>query len=162
MNEAATKTRAPTLYVIIAIKLLKGLLFLGIALGIYSLWDNDLPADFKKLLESLHFDPEREFFSAMFAKIRRITPQNILWVASGTLFYSLLSIAEGIGLIFRVAWVGWVVVVESLFFIPIEMFELIRGFSATVFIILLINVWIVWYLVRNRHRLFKHHSGGDA
>ena len=42
--------RAPTLYFIIGFKLLKGLLALLLALGFYSLTDNNLPEDFQKLI----------------------------------------------------------------------------------------------------------------
>ena len=38
------KKRAPTLYAIIAIKLLKGLLFVTLAIVAYTLSDNNLPA----------------------------------------------------------------------------------------------------------------------
>ena len=40
--------RAPTLYFIAAVKLVKGLAALLLALGVYSLNDNNLPADFRK------------------------------------------------------------------------------------------------------------------
>ena len=40
------KKRAPTLYIIIALKLGKGLLLLLLAAGVYSLHDNNLPEDF--------------------------------------------------------------------------------------------------------------------
>lgn len=154
---AVKKQRAPTLYVIIAIKLLKGIVLLLLALGVYHLSDNDLPDEFRKLLDWLHIDPEKKFFSDLLSKVETITPANLLWLASGTFLYSLFSLVEGIGLIFRVSWAGWLAIGESAFFIPIEMYELMRNFSLKVFVILLINVFIVWYLYRNRARLFRHH-----
>jgi len=154
----AEKTqRAPTLYAIIAIKLGKGVLLLLLALGVYSLTDNDLIHDYRQALHWIHIDPERKFFAELAKKIREITPANLFWVARGTAFYSLFSLVEGVGLIFRVSWAGWMAICESIFFIPIEVYELMRGFSATVFVILLINVFIVVYLVKNRERLFRHH-----
>ncbi len=78
--------------------------------------------------------------------------------AVGTFLYSLFALVEGIGLTFRVSWAGWLSIGESAFFIPIEIYELIhRGFSWTVFGILVFNVFIVWYLFENRQRLFHHH-----
>lgn len=151
------KQRAPTLYVIIAIKLVKGTALLFLALGVYSLSDNNLPDEFRRLLSLLHLDPEKQFFSRMAESISQITPSNLIWVASGTTFYSLFSLVEGIGLIFRVGWAGWMAIGESAFFIPIEVYELMTGFSVTVFVILLLNFFIVWYLFQNRDRLFRHH-----
>ena len=54
--------RAPTLYFIVGVKLLKGVAALLLALGAYSLTDNNLPEDFRKLLVFFHIDPEKKFF----------------------------------------------------------------------------------------------------
>ena len=149
--------RAPTLYGIIAIKLIKGLLFLTLAVTAYTLSNNNLPEDFQRLLRWLHWNPERAFFIKVAEKIGKLTEAHLLWAAAGTFVYSLFSLVEGIGLIFRITWAGWLAIGESMFFIPIEVYELTEGFSMTVFVILVINIIIVWYLLRNRHRLFRHH-----
>ncbi len=151
------KRRAPTLYVIIGIKLIKGTLLLLLALGVYSLADNDLIHDYRAFLHWIHVDPERQFFTDLAAKIRTITPANIYWLATGTALYSLFSLVEGTGLICRVSWAGWMAIGESAFFIPIEIYELLHGFSTAVCIILVLNIVIVWYLFQNRHWLFRHH-----
>jgi uncharacterized membrane protein (DUF2068 family) len=151
------KKRAPTLYVIIAIKLLKGLLFLTLAVVAWALSDNDLPVEFRNFLHFLRLNPERRFFANLAVQVGKITEVNVLWVAAGTLVYSLFSLVEGIGLMFRVSWAGWLAIGESAFFIPIELYELSSKFSLTVFVILLINVIMVSYLFQNRHRLFRHH-----
>ena len=155
------KPRAPTLYAIIAVKLLKGALFLALAVIAYTLSDNDLPAEFHNLLQQLRLNPERKFFADLATQIGKITEANVLWVAAGTLVYSLFSLVEGIGLIFRVRWACWLAISESAFFIPIEVYELVkpsRGSSLKIFVILVINIVIVWYLAKNRHRLFHHHQ----
>lgn len=151
------KRRAPTLYVISAIKLIKGALLLLLGLGVYSLSDNNLPAEFRQLLQTLHLDPEKKFFTDLAERIGQITPTNVMWVARGTVFYSLFSLVEGGGLIFRISWAGWLAIGESVFFIPIELYELMHRFTWGVTIILGLNVLIVWYLFQNRHRLFRHH-----
>jgi len=151
------KKRAPTLYVIIAIKLLKGLLFMTLAVVAWALSDNDLPIEFQRFLHLLRLNPERRFFANLAVQVGKITEVNVLWVAAGTLVYSLFSLVEGIGLMFRVSWAGWLAIGESAFFIPIELYELSNKFSLTVFVILVINVIMVWYLFQNRHRLFRHH-----
>lgn len=159
MSDTTTtiKKRAPTLYVIIAIKLVKGTLLLLLALGVYTLSDNNLPEQFREFLQFLHLDPEKKFFADLEVKIALITPVKVLLVAGGAVLYSLFSLVEGVGLIFRVPWAGWLAIGESAFFIPIEVFELIKRSSVAVLIILALNVFIVWYLLQNRHRLFKHH-----
>ena len=151
------KKRAPTLYGIIAIKLLKGALFLAAAIAFYALSDNDLPAEFRQLLHWLRVNPERKFFADLALQVGKITEAKVLWVAAGTMVYSLFSLVEGVGLMFRVSWAGWMAIGESAFFIPIEVHSLVQSFTWRVFVILVLNVVIVWYLFQNRHRLFRHH-----
>ena len=156
-DSSTIKKRAPTLYAIIAIKLVKGLLFISLALAAYTLSDNDLPAEFRHLLHWMRVNPERKFFADLAVQIGNITEANVLWVAAGTLVYSLFSLVEGVGLMFRVSWAGWMAIGESTFFIPIEVYELVKKPSLPVTVILAINIFIVWYLLQNRHRLFRHH-----
>jgi uncharacterized membrane protein (DUF2068 family) len=154
---AFVKKRAPTLYLIIAIKLGKGLLLLLLGFGVYTLSDNNLPQQFRETVQFFHLDPEKKFFTILANKIAQITPTNVIWVARGTVLYSFFSLIEGVGLIFRVPWAGWMAIGESMFFIPIEVYELIKGFSFSLLVILGLNVLIVWYIFQNRHRLFRHH-----
>jgi uncharacterized membrane protein (DUF2068 family) len=160
------KKRAPTLYAIIAIKLLKGLLFVTLAIVAYTLSDNNLPAEYQNVLHHLRLNPERKFWSDLAVQIGQLTEAKVLWTAAGTLVYSLFSLVEGVGLMFRVSWAGWMAIGESAFFIPIEIYELVHrtvpdrprpGHTVTVLVILGLNVLIVWYLFQNRHRLFRHH-----
>jgi uncharacterized membrane protein (DUF2068 family) len=161
------RKRAPTLYAIIAIKLLKFVLFVSLAITLYTLSDNDLPNEYKRLLHHLPFNPERRFWTDLAQRIAQLTETNLLWAAAGTLVYSLFSLAEGVGLLFRVSWAGWMAIGESAFFIPIELYELLhfkphdaarQGHPITLLVILGLNIFIVWYLLQNRHRLFKHHQ----
>jgi uncharacterized membrane protein (DUF2068 family) len=160
------KKRAPTLYAIIAIKLLKGASFVTLAIMMYTLSDNDLPMEYRNLLQHLRLSPERKFWADLAVQIGQLTEAKVLWAAAGTLVYSLFSLVEGVGLMFRVSWAGWMAIGESAFFIPIEIYELVRqtvpdrshpGHTVTVLVILVVNIVIVWYLLQNRHRLFRHH-----
>ena len=160
------KKRAPTLYVIIAIKLLKGLLFVTLAIVAYTLSDNDLPAEYRHFLQHLRVNPERRFWADLAVQIGHLTEANVLWTAAGTLVYSLFSLVEAVGLMFRISWAGWLAIGESAFFIPIEIFDLVHrtapdqprpGHEVTVLVILGLNILIVWYLFQNRQRLFRHH-----
>ena len=162
---------APTLYFIVGFKLLKGIAALSLALGAYSLTDNNLPDEFRRLLEFLHLDPEKKFFLEAADRIGEITPANLKWVAVGSVVYGLFMMLQAVGLALRVSWVVWLVIAESAFFIPIELFELVRRHAPNaenhphlfahpkigVALILVANVAIVWYLFKNRERVIRHH-----
>ena len=149
--------RAPTLYFIIVAKLVKGTLALALAFGILKLANKDLPDLFNHFIEWLRLDPENRFLTDISDRLDLITAANVRWVALGTFLYSLFSLVEGGGLMFRAPWAGWLAIGESAFFIPIEVHELVRHPRLYVAGILAFNVLIVWYLFQNRHRLFRHH-----
>ena len=152
------------LYFIVAIKLIKGVALLLLALGVFTLANKDLPELFDQFLRWVHLDPERSFFAGIGDWLGTITPTNVQVVASGTFLCGLFLIVLGLGLAFRAKWAIWLAIGESAFFIPIEIFELVRRpetphhqFPIGLFVVLIINVVIVWYLFENRQRLFRHH-----
>jgi uncharacterized membrane protein (DUF2068 family) len=167
---AGTGKRAPTLYFIVGIKLLKGIAALLLGLGAYQLSDNSLPEEFGKLLEFLHIDPENKFFQDLGDRISDITQANLNWFTAVSIAYGLFMLLQAVGLALRVSWVVWLVIAESAFFIPIEVFELVRRRVNTeshahlmahpkigIAIVLVVNVAIVWYLFKNRDRIIRHH-----
>ena len=167
------KRRAPTLYFIVAIKLIKGVALVLLALSIFTLANKDLPDLFNRFLEWVHLDPERSFFAGIAAWLDTVTPANMRELASGTFLYGLFLLVGGTGLAFRARWAIWLAIGESAFFIPIEIFEIIRRRAPLLpeeprpeffshpriglLIVLALNVLIVWYLYQNRNRLFRHH-----
>jgi len=170
-NAQIPKKLAPTLYFIIAVKLVKGTALILLALGVFSLANRDLSDVFDQFLRWVHLDPERSFFAGIGEWLDTITPTNVRVVASGTFLCGLFLIVLGLGLAFRAKWAIWLAIGESAFFIPIEIFELVhrrpeltnqmRPMFAHpkigLAIVLALNVLIVWYLFENRQRLFRHH-----
>jgi len=149
--------RAPTLYFIIGIKFLKGTAALLLALGAYSLTDNNLPEEFRKLLDFFHLDPEKKFFLNLADRVAEVTPANLKWVTVGAVVYGGFMLLQAGGLLFRVKWIVWLVIGESAFFVPVEVFEMVHRPSLIKFAILIVNVIIVWYLYANRARLIRQH-----
>jgi uncharacterized membrane protein (DUF2068 family) len=165
--------RAPTLYFIVAIKLVKGVALLLLALGVFTLANRNLTDEFDQFLRWVHLDPERSFFQGIGDWLDTITPANVRAVATGTFLCGLFLIVLGLGLAFRARWAIWLAIGESAFFIPIEIYELVRHRRLVLpdpprpelfrhpklglLIVLAFNVAIVWYLFKNRERLFRHH-----
>lgn len=156
---------APTYVGIIVFKLLKGLLFLALAITAYTLSDNNLPEEYRRFIEQmrpvwevLQVHPGNKFFTHLAAAVAQLTEGKVLVAAAGTLVYSAFSLVEGIGLMFHISWAGWLAIGESAFFIPIELYELSRRgkFSWWLLGVLVINIIIVCYLFRNRSWLFHH------
>ena len=94
--------------------------------GRLQLAGNDLSDLFDRFVQWVHLDPENRFLSDIGDWLDPITPANVRWLATGTFLYSLFLLVEGVGLMFRATWAIWLAIGESAFFIPIEIFELVR------------------------------------
>ena len=113
------KKRAPTLYFIIAAKLVKGA---GAGAGVRRLETCEKICRRCSTISSewLKLDPKDRFFTDISDRLETITAANVRVVALGMFIYSLFSGVEGVGLIYRAPWAGWMAIGESAFFIPIE------------------------------------------
>jgi uncharacterized membrane protein (DUF2068 family) len=171
--EPPLKKRAVTLYAIIIFKLIKGLLCVALALVIYNEADNNIPEDYQNFLQNrlvktvfkdLRIHPESKFFTHLAEQFGTLTEAKVKWAALGVLLLSLFPLVEGIGMLFRVGWAGWLAIGETAFFIPIEFYEMLKQvlarpdkFPWSIFVVTIINIIIVWYLYDNRQVLFHHH-----
>ena len=167
----APKTnRAPTLYLIASLKISKGLLLLLAALGIFALAGKDLSDAFDDFLRLIQLDPGRKVFINIGKWLDTFSPAHVKAIASGTLLFGLFLLTSGVGLALRAAWAIWLAIGESACFIPVEIFELLRRRmpetdahrmfthpKIALGLLLAANVFIVWYLFKNRKRLFRHH-----
>ncbi|MGP8202121.1 MAG: DUF2127 domain-containing protein [Limisphaerales bacterium] len=158
--------RAPTLYLIILFKLGKGILAVFLAVVLYFEPANNIPAEYEQLISRpavkqvfhyLRIHPENKFFTRLALHIANVTQAGVRDAAIGALLWSLFPLTEGVGLIFRVPWAGWLAIGESAFFVPVEIYELLKEFSWFMVVVAIINIGIVWYLYANRERLFHHH-----
>jgi uncharacterized membrane protein (DUF2068 family) len=163
--------KAPTLYIIAGLKIFKGLLLLAAGVWVYALAGKDLDEIFGQFLGWFHLDPENRFFASISDWLGDVQPANERKFALVFLIYGLFLSASGTGLALRATWAIWLAIGESAFFIPIEIYEIVKrrlpqpeprhmlshprlGLA----IILGLNILIVWYLFKNRNRLFKHHG----
>jgi uncharacterized membrane protein (DUF2068 family) len=143
------------------------------ALGLLALSGQDLGDVFDQFLPWVHLDPDRKIFMSIGDWLGNVTPANMHAVELVTLLFGLILLGGGIGLAFRAHWAVWLAIGESAFFIPIEIYELVRRLSGDaparpqpelfrhpelgLFIVLAVNVLIVSYLLVNRQRIFRHH-----
>src|SRR5271169_3400061 len=125
-NLEATPQHAPTLYFIAGFKIFKGLLLVAVAVWFFVVAGRDLPDMFDRFLRFVDLDPEKRFFANIGDWLDTVTPGNVQAVATVTLLYGLFLLVGGSGLAFRAKWAIWLAIVESAFFIPVEIFELVR------------------------------------
>ena len=86
------------------------------------------------------------------AFINLLHVQTRTWVVIFTalFFYGLLICVEGIGLWFDVLWAEKLTVISTSAFIPLEIYELFKGFSVLKLGAFAVNVFLVIWLYKNR------------
>jgi uncharacterized membrane protein (DUF2068 family) len=102
----------------------------------------------------LRVDPENRFIHPLLAKILPVTPKQLKELSVGTFFYAGLLLTEGIGLLMRKHWAEYFTVITTAALIPLEVYELVRRFTAVKVGVFVVNVAIVVYLMARlrRHR----------
>jgi uncharacterized membrane protein (DUF2068 family) len=156
--EASALKRAPTLYAIILFKVIKGALFFVFGVVLYCQASHDLPGEWGVIEHVLRIHPENKFFQNISEQIAVVTKPQVHHLAVGTMIFSLFPLVEGIGMLYRAGWAGWLAIGESAFFVPIEIYELARRFSLYLVLVMVVNILIVWYLYAYRETLFHHHQ----
>ena len=97
---------------------------------------------------------DSHYIHLLLEKIGKIDAHKLRQLRAGTFFYATLFLIEGTGLALRQRWAEYVTIISTSSLIPIEVYELLKQYSAAKVAFLLINVVVVVYLVfelrRNR------------
>jgi uncharacterized membrane protein (DUF2068 family) len=133
-------------------KLLKGLLLVAAGFGALKFLHKDLAASVNHWVDVLRIDPENRFIHPILAKIFAVSPKQLRELSVGTFIYAAVLLTEGIGLLLRKHWAEYFTVISTGIFIPLEIYELARHFTAVKVLVLLINVAIVVYLIGQLRR----------
>ncbi len=140
------------LALIAVFKLIKGVLLLAAAIGLFELIHSDLSATVEHWITVFRMDPDSRYFHWLLIKVGAISPEQIKIVSVGSFFYSALLLTEGIGLWFERRWAEYLTVIATSSFIPLELYELTRSVNDTKLAVLTINLCILLYLIRTlRH-----------
>lgn len=138
-------------------KLLKGLLLLSLGLGLLNLMHGDIATVFSKLLEALHLNADSHTIHSLVLKVDALEPRSVLTVSVVRLAYAAVLLTEGLGLWFERAWAAYLTVIATSLFIPFEVYEIIKRLTVVRIVVLLLNLIVVLYLIRQlkRHTLLS-------
>ena len=154
-SRQAPKESSFVLILIGLFKLVKALLLIIVGIGAIKFLHKDLAASVTHWTRVLHIDPDNRYIHGFLVKIFRLTPKQLKELSVGTFLYAGLFLTEGIGLLLRKHWAEYFTIVTTGLFIPLELYELAKHFTALKLAVTIVNVLIVWYLVarvRSRSR----------
>lgn len=138
--------------IIIALKACGGVLFLLVGIGVFALVNRDMSGLAEDVADSLGVDPENLYLLRLLEWCTGISPKQIMAVGFATVLYSALLLTMAWGLHLGRVWADWLTIGATGFFIPIELYEVVWSLRLTYSILLGINIFVVWYLIRRRIR----------
>jgi len=137
---------------IIALKGFYGVLFFLVGLGVFAIINKDVSDLAEQAADSLGINPDNRYLLLVLESLTGVSPKQLAAVGLGTIMYSGLLLTMAWGLHLRQAWAEWLTIAATAFFIPIEIYEVVRSPHLTYTLALVVNALIVWYLVRRRMR----------
>jgi uncharacterized membrane protein (DUF2068 family) len=143
-----TSRRHTGMVAIAVFKLFKGALLLLAGFGLLELMHADMATLFSRVLESLHVNADTRLVHALVLKVDALQPHTVLIAGLVSLGYAALLLAEGIGLWLELSWAAYLTVVSTSALVPFEVYELIERATFPRTILLVVNLVIVLYLVR--------------
>ena len=136
-----------TLLAIAIFKLIKGAILLALACGAMTLLHKDVAAQVEHWLDQLRIDPDNRYIGALLTKLNLVHTKQLKELSALGASYSVLFLIEGTGLLFRQRWAEWLTIVATTSFIPLEVYELVKKFTAVRLLLLMVNCAIVGFLV---------------
>jgi uncharacterized membrane protein (DUF2068 family) len=140
------------LLVIAAFKLFKGLSLLAVGFGARHLLSQNLSADVEHWLDLLRIDPHNHYIHLLLEKVADVDEHKLRQLRAGTFFYATLFLIEGTGLALRKRWAEYVTIISTSSLIPIEVYEIVKQYSAVKVAFLAINIAVVVYLIYELRR----------
>lgn len=145
------------LIIIGSFKILEGLLFVLLGLGVVRLLHRDIGDVLLRAAMALRLDPESHFVNILLDKVELLTPHKMRLISEGIFLKAGLDFVEGIGLAMEKTWAEWLTIGLTASFLPWEIFELARHFTWVKVGITLVNLLVLIYLLWvQRLRLRAH------
>lgn len=128
------------------LKLLKGVFFVALAVGLLQMLHRDIYLFALQSVQALHLDPERRLISSLLDKTSLITDHRLKQLSTLVFLYAIVDFVEGIGLILEKRWAEYFTLILTIALLPLEIFKLAHHPNHWTISILLANILIVIYL----------------
>jgi uncharacterized membrane protein (DUF2068 family) len=139
------------LRVIAIYKMVHGLFFIAVGVGLLKLKHQDIPQILNDyVIRPLRFSPENRIVDWALDEASKLTPHKLTLVSYAAFFYALLFCIEGVGLFLRKHWAEYFVVIVTGSLLPFELYAMFLRVEWWKAGVIFGNVLILAYLI---HRL---------
>ncbi|MDE2306002.1 MAG: DUF2127 domain-containing protein [Gammaproteobacteria bacterium] len=129
-------------------KITKVFLLIGAAYGELRLRDASVLARLYSWASTLPSGPEHDAVLDILVWFSGLSAARVQALGFVTLAYALVFSVEGVGLWMRRRWAEWLTIVITASLIPFELWEFWQRARLGRFVVLAVNVAIVWFLIR--------------
>ncbi|ACF11788.1 conserved hypothetical protein [Chlorobaculum parvum NCIB 8327] len=124
----------------------KGVLVFSLALLLSTFVSRDLPGILAEIKLRWHVDPSNHIPGLAKMLLHDLTGARLHFLIMLAAIYALMRFIEAYGLWFERRWAEWFALVSGGVYLPIELYEIARGFSWLKMGVLAINLIIVGYM----------------
>jgi uncharacterized membrane protein (DUF2068 family) len=125
----------------------KGLLVIFTGLAVFSLIHQNVQMIAEQLVGHLHLNPAKTIPKIFVESARNLTDGRIRLLALFALLYASMRFVESYGLWFGKRWAEWFALLSGGVYLPMELYELAKGFTLLKIFFVLVNLIIVLYMV---------------
>ena len=136
----------------------KGLLVLFVGFGLLEFIHKDLHLVAEQIVRELHLNPARHYPMIFIEAAKHLTDGQLWAMAFSALLYSVVRFVEAIGLWLQRQWAEWFGLLTGGIYIPVELFEIMRGISWPKVTVLIVNAGIVGYLACVLYQSRQNHK----
>jgi uncharacterized membrane protein (DUF2068 family) len=136
------------LLVIGAFKLFKATLLFLVGVGALKLLHHDVAERLSEWIADIRIDPHNRLLYGAIQKLGLLDDHKLREIGFGSFFYATLLLIEGVGLCLRKRWAEFFTVGMTMSLVPLEVYEIYRRATLVRITLLVVNLLIVWYLVR--------------
>ncbi|HYL89507.1 MAG TPA: DUF2127 domain-containing protein [Burkholderiales bacterium] len=148
------QTRTPTehkaelagLRAVALFEALKGSIVLAAGFGLAHAIQGDVGELAEHLVHRLHLNAAKRFPRIFIDLANNLSDRQLWALAALALAYAIFRFAEAYGLWFERRWGEWIAALSGGIYVPVEIYELTRGFSTVKFTALMLNALIVTYM----------------
>jgi uncharacterized membrane protein (DUF2068 family) len=129
----------------------KGLVVLAAGFGLLHFVHRDLQTVAEALVRHSHLNPAHHYPRIFIEAASRTSDSRLRFLAALAFLYASLRFVEAWGLWRLKAWAEWFAIISGSIYVPVELFELIKQATLIRFAVLMVNLFIVVYLVYVRY-----------
>jgi len=134
----------------------KGSIVLLAGFGLLALLHRDLQAIAEHLVELSHLNPAHHYPTIFIEAMSKMNDSRIMAFAAFAGVYATVRFIEAYGLWRLRAWAEWFAIVSGSIYVPIEIYEVAKHVTWLRVAVLIVNLFIVAYLVYVRVWMRKH------